>query len=80
MGCGVGGRLTSDPELLWLWCRQTAVAPLQPPAWDPPYAAGAALKSKKTKQNKKQTILRGTAERSTAQGMEGALQHLKDQG
>ena len=33
-----------DPEWLWLWRRSAAVAPIQPLAWEPPYAAGAALK------------------------------------
>ena len=33
-----------DPELLWLWCRSAAAAPIQPLAWEPPYASGAALK------------------------------------
>ena len=28
-----------DPKLLWLWCRLAAVAPIQPLAWEPPYAA-----------------------------------------
>ena len=36
-----------DPALLWLWCRPAAVAPIRPQAWEPPYAAGAALQSKK---------------------------------
>ena len=31
---------------LWLWPRLAAVAPIELLAWDPPYAAGAALKSK----------------------------------
>ena len=38
-----------DPMWLWLWCRPAAVAPIGPLAWEPPYAVGAALK---TKQNK----------------------------
>ena len=38
-----------NPELLWLWCRLGAVAPIQPLSWDPPYAASTALKSKKKK-------------------------------
>ena len=50
-----------DLALLWLWCRPTAVAPIGPLAWEPPYAVGAALKSekknKKQKQKKKQRIL-----------------------
>ena len=33
--------------LLWLWCRPAAVAMIQPLAWEPPYAAGAALKKQK---------------------------------
>ena len=28
--------------LLWLWSRRAAAAPIQPLAWEPPYAAGAA--------------------------------------
>jgi len=56
VSCGVGGRRGSDPELLWLWRRPAATAPIQPLAWQPPYAAGTALK--KAKQNKtKQTCI-----------------------
>ena len=36
-----------DPALLWLWCRLAAAAPIQPLAWELPYAASAALKGKK---------------------------------
>ena len=43
MSCGVGRRYSSDPELLWLWCRQAATAPIRPLAWEPLYASGAAL-------------------------------------
>ena len=39
--------------LLWLWHRPVATSPIRPLAWEPPYAAGVALKSKKEK-NKKQ--------------------------
>ena len=46
MSCGVGYGHGSDPELLWLWRRTAAVAPIQPLAWELPYATGAALKSK----------------------------------
>ena len=48
-------RHCSDPEWLWLWCRPAAAAPIQPLTWEPPGAAGAALKKKtrKTKKNKK---------------------------
>ena len=34
-------------QLLWLWCRRAAVALIQHLAWELPYAAGMALKSKK---------------------------------
>ena len=46
LSCGVGRRCGSDPTLLWLWCRLVAVTPIRPVAWEPPYAASAALKSK----------------------------------
>ena len=49
MSCGVGCRRGSDPELLWLWRRPVATAPIQPLAWEPPCAACAALKSQKGK-------------------------------
>ena len=46
MSCGVGRRHGLDPTLLGLrlWCRLVATAPIQPLAWGPPYAMGAALK------------------------------------
>ena len=50
MSCGVSHRLSSDLTWLWLWRRPAATALIQPPAWEPPYATGAALK--KTKQKK----------------------------
>ena len=66
MSCGVGCRRGSDPALLWLWRRPVATAPIQPLAWEPPYAAGAAQeiattttttkdknKNKQTKKTKK---------------------------
>ena len=45
--CGVGRRHGSDLVWLWLWHRPAATAPIRPLAWEPPYAAGAALKTKK---------------------------------
>ena len=41
MSCGVGCRHSSDPMLLWLWCRLTDVAPIQLLVWELPYATGA---------------------------------------
>ena len=53
MSCGVGHRHGFDPVLLWLWHRLAATALIRPLAWEPPYAAGAALKrQKKTKEKK----------------------------
>ena len=38
-----------DLALLWLWHRLAAVAPIRPPAWEPPCVMGVALKIKKKK-------------------------------
>ena len=51
MSCGVGHRHGSDPVLLWLRCRPAAAAPIGPLAWEPPYATGMALESKKKPKN-----------------------------
>ena len=53
MSCGIGPRCGSDLVLLWLWRRLAAVALIRPLAWEPPYAAGVALKSKKKKKKRK---------------------------
>ena len=49
MSCGVGHRRGLDPTLLWLWYRPAAPAPVQPLAWELPYATGVALKRKRKK-------------------------------
>ena len=46
VSCGVGHRCGSNMALLWLWRRPAAVVPIRPLAWEPPYAADAALKNK----------------------------------
>ena len=53
VSCGVVCRLGSDPELLWLWRRPVATAPLQPLAWEPPYATGMVLEKAKRPKKKK---------------------------
>ena len=53
MSCGVGRRCGLDPELLWLWCRQVATAPIRLLAWESPYAVGSS--PRKGKKTKKQT-------------------------
>ena len=40
-----------NPALLWLRRRLMAAAPIGPPAWEPPYAAGAAPEKTKKKKN-----------------------------
>ena len=49
--------------LLWLWHRPVATAPIRSLAWEPPYAADAALEMTKKKKKKeretknKETVL-----------------------
>ena len=55
LSCAVGHRCSSDPTLLWLWCRLTTAALIWSLAWELPYATPVALKSKKqNKQTKTQ--------------------------
>ena len=49
MSCSIGHR--HDSDTMWLWFRPAAVALIQPLAWKPPYATGAALKKKKRLKN-----------------------------
>ena len=49
---GVVHRCSSDPVLLFLWCRPAAVAPIQPPAQELLYATGKALKKNNNNNNK----------------------------
>ena len=56
MSCGVGWRHDSNLALLCLWHRPAATAPIQPLAWEPPNAAGAALE--KAKRQKKMQLRR----------------------
>ena len=53
MSCGVGRRHGLDPALLWLRRGLAATVTIQSPAWEPPYATGAALKRRMTKKKKK---------------------------
>ena len=57
MSCGVGCRCGSDPALLWLWCRLVATAQIRPLAWEPPYAAGVALKRTEDQKKKRKKSL-----------------------
>ena len=53
VNCGVGCRHSSGPALLWLYRKPAIEAPTRPLAWELPYAADVAPKSKQTN---KQTI------------------------
>ena len=55
MSRGVDRKHSPDPALLRLWLTPVAVAPIGPQAWEIPYAAGVALKSKKKKSSKETT-------------------------
>ena len=63
VSCGVGCRRGSDPALLWLWHRLVATAPIQPLAWEPPYAAGAAQEIAKRQKNKNKNKKRSSPSR-----------------
>ena len=51
MSSGKCHRCGSDLTLLWLW--PAAIAPIRHLAWEPPYAAGVALKKKKKRKPNK---------------------------
>ena len=55
VSCGVGHRRGSDPVFLCLWRRPASVAPIRPLPWEPPYAVGMAIKSKKEKKERNET-------------------------
>ena len=44
----------SDLALLWQWCRPAGMDPIRPLAWEPPYAAGVALRDRQ--KNKKSVL------------------------
>ena len=56
MNCGVDCSLGWDPALLWLWCRPAATALIQLITWEPPFAMGTTLKTKKKKKERKKGI------------------------
>ena len=54
MSCGVGRKHGLDPELLWLWRRPAATAPIRPPSLRTSICRGSGpTKGKKTKKKKK---------------------------
>ena len=65
MSCGVGRIHSLDLALLCLWCRPAAIAPIRPLAWEPPYAAGEALKRQKTKKKERKKEKKSSMDRET---------------
>ena len=74
MSCGIGHRHSSNPALLWLWHRPVARAPIQPLAWELPYAVGVALKWKS--KNKKSNGFNGLCYSSVILLLMNATQKL----
>ena len=68
MRCGVGCRCGSDPAFLWLWYRPATTAPMQPLAWELPYAADVVLKRQKKKKKKKEKKKERKKENCSASG------------
>ena len=66
----MGHRHDLDLAWLWLWYRPAATALILPLAWEPPYAAGEALK--KDKRQKKEKELPGAWQ----EGREGGRARL----
>ena len=64
----MGRRHGLDPVLLWLWRRPATTALIGPLAWEPPYAAEAALEKGKMTKTNKQTKKRAAAARSGREG------------
>ena len=62
MSCGVGHRRSSDPTLLWLWCRPAATTLIRPLALEPPCAAGAALEKAKRQKKEREREREGERE------------------
>ena len=68
VSCGIGCRCSLDLALLWLWYRPATTAPSGPLAWEPPCAAGAALKNAKDKK-RKETVCTMSYHLLTAQNL-----------
>jgi len=74
VSCGIGCRHGSDSEWLWLWLWLEATALIRPLAWEPPYAAGAALEKAKrhththTQKKKKKKEFQGSDRKAVNPG------------
>ena len=52
MSCGIGHIHSSVPALLWLQCGPAAATPIQPLAWEFPYATALQLRPLKKKKER----------------------------
>ena len=52
MSWGIGHRCGLDSKLLWLWCRPASIAPIEPLAWESPWAVGVAQEMAKRQKKK----------------------------
>ena len=59
MSCGVGRRRSSDPELLWLWCRPCSYSSDSTPSLGNSICCGCAPKSKKKEKGWSRRALSG---------------------
>ena len=48
--------------MLWLWLRPAATAPIQPLAWELPYASGVAIKNIEKERDRKEERKEGRKE------------------
>ena len=76
--CGVVHRHCRDPGLLWLWSRLAAKAPIQPLAWEPPYASGAPPPKKAGVPFVVQQLTNPTSIYEDVGSMPGLAQWVKD--
>ena len=78
VSCDVGHRQSLDPALL-LWCRQAAIALIQPLAWELPYAAGAALKKTATTTTRERDLVEQEQENFFSFGLTRGMQNFLGQ-
>ena len=78
VSCGVGHRCGLDPVLQWLWGRPAAAGPIQPLAWELPYAQGAAPPQKKRSSCGGSVVSNPITIHAGASAIPGLTQWVKD--
>ena len=56
MNCGVRCRHSSDPTLLWLWCKPATLALIGSLGWELPYVTNVPSPQKEKKKEKEEKI------------------------